>query len=71
MPGKSKKNPPVKGARPKKRRPITVDGDIELLPDAWDRFENLVKSAAKLGHRPHTPTATKPPAKAKKRGPSA
>ncbi len=35
---------------------VTVDID----PDAWPRFEALVKSAAKMGHKPHGgPKATK------------
>jgi hypothetical protein len=31
----------------------------EFAPDAWERFERLVKSAAKVGHMPHG----KPPKK--------
>jgi hypothetical protein len=30
--------------------------DIEFEPDAWARFETLVKSAAKMGHQPHKAT---------------
>jgi hypothetical protein len=26
----------------------------ELDPDAWPRFEALVKNAAKMGHKPHS-----------------
>jgi hypothetical protein len=26
--------------------------DLELDPDAWPKFEALVRSAAKMGHRP-------------------
>jgi hypothetical protein len=26
---------------------------IDLDPDAWPKFEKLIKSAAKLGPRPH------------------
>jgi len=26
--------------------------EIELDPDAWPKFEALVKSAAKMGHKP-------------------
>jgi hypothetical protein len=26
---------------------------VELVPDAWPKFEKLVKSAAKLGPKPH------------------
>jgi hypothetical protein len=46
---------------------------LELDPDAWPRFERLVKSAAKSGPKPHpakTDSAVKP-ATAKKRKPSA
>lgn len=27
---------------------------LDLDPDAWPKFEALVKSAAKMGHKPHT-----------------
>jgi hypothetical protein len=45
--------------------------DIELLPDAWPRFERFVKAAAKAG--PQHREAAKPSkrASAKKRAPSA
>lgn len=36
---------------------------LEFEPDAWERFESLVKSAAKMGPRPHDgsqPKAKKP-----------
>jgi hypothetical protein len=36
--------------------------DVELIPDAWPKFEALIKSAAKMGHKPHTanaPTASR------------
>jgi len=36
--------------------------EIELIEDAWPRFEAMVKNAAKMGHKPHDPakqTATK------------
>lgn len=41
---------------------------IEFEPDAWERFESLVRSAAKMGPRPHdaTPPQSKK-AKAEKR----
>ena len=26
---------------------------VELAPDAWPKFEALMKSAAKMGHKPH------------------
>jgi hypothetical protein len=33
---------------------------LEFEPDAWERFESLVKSAAKMGHQPHKPTQSQP-----------
>lgn len=29
---------------------------IQFAPDAWERFETLVRSAAKIGHKPHAAT---------------
>ncbi len=26
---------------------------VELVPDAWPKFEKLVKTAAKMGPKPH------------------
>ena len=51
--------------KPSKRRaPILKDiPEIELEPGAWERFEKLVKSAAKMGHKGHAPE--KPAAKRK------
>ena len=34
--------------------------EIEFEPDAWTRFETLVKSAAKMGHQPHKATPPQP-----------
>jgi hypothetical protein len=54
----------------------TKDGkcttQIDLDRDAWPKFEALVKSAAKMGHKPHDakPTVEKR-AISKKRAPSA
>lgn len=59
MPRKSKSPAPTKATKRKKPAPIVVDADLELLPDAWDRFEGLVKSAAKMGHQPHDPKKTR------------
>ena len=39
------------GAMPK-RTPKDETPDLELDPDAWPRFEKLVKAAAKLGPQP-------------------
>jgi hypothetical protein len=36
----------------KKSKPQKI-ADIELVDDAWPRFEALVKNAAKMGHKPH------------------
>jgi hypothetical protein len=53
-------------------KPSPEKPDIEFAPDAWERFETLVKSAAKMGPKPHkgSPSQTKggvKKAKAKKR----
>jgi hypothetical protein len=29
---------------------------LEFAPDAWERFESLVKAGAKMGHQPHKPS---------------
>jgi hypothetical protein len=34
-------------------KPSPKKPDIEFAADAWERFERLVKSAAKVGHMPH------------------
>jgi hypothetical protein len=45
------KTPPKKVKKPK---PISPEvANLELHPDAWGKFEKLVKSAAKLGPKPH------------------
>ena len=46
---------------------------LEFAPDAWERFESLVKSAAKMGHQPHAATRPQPKAAVKakaKKGPT-
>ena len=50
-------------------KPSLQKPDIEFAPDAWERFESLVKSAAKLGPMPHkaTPPQPKPAVKKKAR----
>jgi hypothetical protein len=36
--------------------------NLELDPDAWSKFEKLIKSAAKMGPKPHKQTLkSKPP----------
>jgi len=57
--------------KPSPKKPV-----LEFAPDAWERFESLVKSAAKLGHQPHKPTRPQPriavkKKASKKRAPSA
>jgi hypothetical protein len=32
---------------------------MELDPHAWPKFEKLIKSAAKMGHKPHQPKPKK------------
>ena len=46
---------------PAKKRPVKpVDlSKAEIDPKAWPRFEVLVKSAAKMGHKPHKPAKKK------------
>jgi hypothetical protein len=40
-----------KGRKP---TPIRIKPDeVELVPDAWPKFEKLVKQAAKMGPKPH------------------
>jgi hypothetical protein len=40
---------------------------LEFAPDAWERFESLVKSAAKMGPRPHDGTRPAQKASVKKK----
>lgn len=44
-------------------KPSPKKPEIEFAPDAWERFERLVKSAAKIGHMPHATPAPKKRAK--------
>ena len=37
-------------------KPSPEKPEIEFEPDAWERFESLVKSAAKIGPMPHKPS---------------
>ena len=39
----------------------------EFAPDAWERFETLIRSAAKMGHQPHKPTPQQSKAAVKKK----
>jgi hypothetical protein len=50
----------TKKAAPKKAKAKPVDtADLDLDPDAWSKFEKLVKSAAKMGHKPHAAKTAK------------
>src|ERR1051326_1338264 len=40
-------------AKAPKSKAIQKPQDVELIEDAWPHFEALVKSAAKMGHKPH------------------
>jgi hypothetical protein len=48
-------------------KPSPEKPKIEFEPDAWARFETLVKSAAKLGHVPHKAAPSQPKKPVKKR----
>jgi hypothetical protein len=43
------------GGSPQKKssKPQPNTASLELDPDAWPKFEGLVKAAAKMGHKPH------------------
>jgi hypothetical protein len=46
----------AKTSKTKKAKPKPISPEVanlELVPDAWPKFERLVKSAAKLGPKPH------------------
>jgi hypothetical protein len=46
--------------KPRKPKAAPEPQPVELDPDAWPKFEALVKSAAKMGHKPHAPSRPKP-----------
>ena len=48
-------------------KPSPKKPDIEFAPDAWERFESLVKSAAKIGPRPHDGSRPRPKVAVKKK----
>lgn len=50
-------------------KPSPKKPEIEFAPDAWERFERLVKSAAKVGHMPHDGSPPQPKKLVKKRSP--
>ena len=39
--------------KPKAKPERASSANLDLAPDAWPKFEALVKSAAKMGHKPH------------------
>jgi hypothetical protein len=46
----------IKAPKPKTKKPKPISPEVanlELHPDAWGNFEKLVKSAAKMGPKPH------------------
>lgn len=54
---------PMAKSPPKKPAPSLKD---EFAPDAWERFETLIRSAAKMGHQLHKPSPPQPKAAVKK-----
>jgi hypothetical protein len=40
-----------KASKPKQAKPDMANLDLD--PDAWPKFEKLIKSAAKMGPKPH------------------
>jgi hypothetical protein len=45
--------PGIKKTHPKKPLNKAELEAVELIPDAWPKFEKLIKSAAKMGPKPH------------------
>lgn len=45
--------PKAPAKKPAKAKAIPGEYEIELEPGAWERFEKLVKAAAKMGPKPH------------------
>jgi hypothetical protein len=45
----------AKTSKPKRKpKPISPEvANLDLDPNAWSKFEKLVKSAAKMGPKPH------------------
>ena len=39
--------------------------ELDLDPDAWPKFEAMIKSAAKMGHKPHVTKSAKKRKRAK------
>lgn len=55
---------PAKPKAAKRKAAKPTEPDLELDPDAWPKFEALVRSAAKMGHKPHAEPSTKTAKKA-------
>jgi hypothetical protein len=53
------KNPTIPPRLPRKATPMKIQG-VELDSDAWPKFEKLIKSAAKMGPKPHVAEPRKP-----------
>jgi hypothetical protein len=45
--------PPEKTRKPNQKP--TDKASLELDPNAWPKFEKLIKAAAKMGPKPHSP----------------
>lgn len=52
-------------SKPSAKKPDSLK--LEFAPDAWERFTSLVKSAAKMGPRPHDGSRPKSKPAVKKR----
>lgn len=58
--------PKARVTKPKKARSEDIESNavvLDLDPDAWPKFEKLIKSAAKMGPKPHAkkrPASQKP-----------
>jgi hypothetical protein len=48
-------------------KPSPKKPDPEFAPDAWERFERLVQSAAKIGPMPHDGSRPQPKKAVKKK----
>jgi len=51
------KKPTILPRKPRQRTPIKIE-EIELEPHSWPKFEKLIRSAAKMGPKPHKTKGT-------------
>lgn len=58
--------PPMPKKASPKKKPTKVEA-VELVPDAWPRFERLIKQAAKIGPQPRVAKKPKTGGASKKR----